>query len=239
MALSNHSRNSSENRLLAKLPKQEYERLTASMEIISLGLRDSVVVANRPIEHVYFPKKGVISLVSHTNGEPTVEVGTIGIEGVVGVPVFLGIDKSSLDGFCQIAGDSWKMKASPFREEIGRSPVLHRLLSKYVQALFTQLAQSVACNRLHSVEQRCARWLLMTHDRMNRSDFLLTQEFLAQMLGVRRATVGEVAQAFSRDGLIHYNRGQIAIQNRKGLERRSCQCYWIVKDEYDRILGKL
>lgn len=238
MAQSNQSRNSGENHLLLKIPKDEYERLTERMEVIDLGIKQAVAYANRRIEHVYFPRNGVVSLVSATDGERPVEVGTIGIEGMVGVPVFLGIDSSSLDGFCQIPGTAWKMKSSVFREEIGHLPGLHKIVNKYIQALFTQMSQSVACNRLHSVEQRCARWLLMTHDRMNQDEFTLTQEFLAQMLGVRRATVGDVAKSFSEDKIISYSRGVITIRNRKELERRSCQCYWIVNDEYKRILGK-
>lgn len=171
------------------------------------------------------------------NGQIT-EVTTIGKEGMVGVPVFLETDRTPLAAFAQIAGEAMRMKAQQLRAEIKRDgPVVKRLL-RYTQGLMVQIAQSGACNQLHSPRQRCARWLLMTHDRVGRDEFNLTQEFLCQMLGVRRATVSEIASSLQQAGVIRYSRGRITIVNRRGLEAASCECYAVICAAHDRVFAQ-
>ncbi len=172
-----------------------------------------------------------------TNAGVFSEVGTIGNEGMVGLPVFLGADQTPTEAFCQVEGEALRMRTDMFREEVKNGGGLVSILHRYTQALFTQIAQSAACNRLHSIEQRCARWLLLTQDRVEPDEFSLTHEFMGQMLGVRRATVTEVAGTLQKAGLITYNRGKITVLDRKGLEGASCECYQIIRQDYDRLLA--
>jgi CRP-like cAMP-binding protein len=164
-----------------------------------------------------------------------IELATVGNEGVVGVPVFLGASSTNARGFVQIPGEYQRLPARAFRQAIDNGGQLHGLVQRYSQALFTQIAQNVACNRAHPVEQRCARWLLQTADRVGKEEFPLTQEFLGQMLGVRRATVNAAARALHDAGLITYRRGLITILDRAGLEAASCECYAIVAREFERL----
>jgi len=166
----------------------------------------------------------------------TIEVGTIGREGVAGLGVFLGVPSVKGHTFVQVSGAAWKIDAGPFRELLQQGGALPARLGRYTQALFTQVAQSAACNRAHPVEQRCARWLLMTHDRVGEGAFTLTQDFLAIMLGVRRASVTVAAGMLQRAGFIRYSRGRLEVLDRDGLEAASCECYQIVVDSYDRSL---
>jgi CRP-like cAMP-binding protein len=178
----------------------------------------------------------VTSLVIFMLDGQVVEVATVGNEGMVGLPVFLGAETFSGQAFTQIPGKAVRMQVEVFRDEARQGSSLHEVLHRYTQALFTQVAQSAACNRLHRIEQRCARWLLMTRERVRADQFPLTQEFLAQMLGVRRAGVSEAVSRLQKEGLIQYSRGIITILNRSGLETVSCECYAIVKQEYDHLL---
>lgn len=196
-----------ENRLLAALPRKEYDRLRPDLDEVSLGLKDVLYEAEKPITHVYFPLNGVMSLVIEMSDGQTVEVGTIGNEGMVGTPVFLGADKSPTKAFAQVPGKALRMKAGTFKEEMKNGGPLHGLIQRYTQAMVNQISQSVACNHLHSLEQRMCRWLLMTHDRVDSDEFPLTQEFLAQMLGVRRPSVTVVAGILQKSGLIQYRGG--------------------------------
>jgi CRP-like cAMP-binding protein len=166
-----------------------------------------------------------------------VEFGTVGNEGMIGLPLFLGADRSPHRAFTQVPGDALRMRAEDFREEMGRQGQLAGLLRRYNQALMNQMAYSVACNRLHSVEERMCRWLLMTHDRVGADRFPMTQEFLAQMLGVRRPSVTVVAGVLQKAGLIAYARGWVVILDRAGLEAASCECYRVVRDDFERLLG--
>ena len=225
------------NRLLAALPVSERRSLDADLEHVELELRQSLYEPGAPISHVYFLTDGVASLVSPLEGGEIVEVATIGDEGVVGLPVFLGADSVPLRAFCQVPGAAYRLPAEAFREASRNGKALQRLLLLYTQALFTQIAQCVACNRAHGIAQRCARWFLMTHDRMHRDQFLLTQQFLAQMLGTRRQNVTEAAGALQAAGVITYRRGLISILDRKGLEAAACECYGTIQTEYDRLLG--
>ena len=226
-----------ENRLLAALPKKEGARLRPLLEQVSFGLKEVVYEADRPIAHVLFPLSGVFSLVIEMeNGGGAVEVGTIGNEGLVGTPVFLGTEKSPMRAFCQVPGEGLRMTADDFRREaVGRAGPLQELVRLSTQALVTQISQTVACNHLHSIQERMCRWLLMTHDRVGVDEFLLTQEFLAQMLGVRRPSVSVVAGLLQNAKLIQYVRGRMTIRNREGLEKEACECYEVVRREFDRL----
>lgn len=167
-----------------------------------------------------------------------VEVATIGNEGMAGLPLFLGTDRSPGSCFSQVPGRALEMSAAGFQSVIQRNGHFAALLRLYTQALMIQISQGTACNSAHSIEQRCARWLLLTHDRVRKDEFLLTQEFLGQMLGVRRASVGAVAGALQKRRYIRYSRGRISILNRRGLESASCICYSIIRKEYDRLLSR-
>lgn len=224
------------NRLLAAIPVEDYDRLSPHLEFVSLGIKDVIYEPEKPIRNVYFPLDGVCSILSVDAEGRAVEVATVGNEGMVGLPVFLGATSSPGLAFSQIPGQALRMDAASFRELVTPGTPLHSRLQRYTEALFNMVAQGSACNRLHTIRQRCARWLLMSHDRVGRDEFELTQEFLSDMLGVRRASVSEVAGELQSDGFITYTRGVITILDRAGLERTSCSCYQIIKREFDRVL---
>jgi CRP-like cAMP-binding protein len=226
-----------ENRLLASLPPDYAREIAPEIEKVALRLKQSVYETLQPIEHVYFPTDGVISMLAEMEEESLVEVATVGKEGMAGLPLFLGATVTPGRSFSQIPGAAYRMTAAAFRRAISSDGPLTRRLHRYTQALMVQISQGTACNRIHAIEQRCARWLLLTHDRVGADEFLLTQEFLGQMLGVRRATVGEVAARMQEAGHIAYTRGVIRICNRNGLESVSCRCYAVIRDEYERMLA--
>ncbi|MBD0345672.1 MAG: Crp/Fnr family transcriptional regulator, partial [Coleofasciculus sp. Co-bin14] len=219
------------------LPQEEYKRLLPNLELVSLNFKQIIYKPDEPIEYVYFPNRGVISLVNVTEDGRTVEAGMVGNEGMAGIPLFLGADKMPGLAISQVVGDAVRMKADIFKREVTPATSLYKLLLRYTQALLNQISQSVACNSLHPVEGRCCRWLLMCHDRVRSDQFMLTQELLSQMLGVRRASVSVVAATLQNAGLIRYRRGKITILDREGLEAGSCECYRVVKQEFDRLLG--
>ncbi len=225
------------NRVLAALPKVAYKRLMPQMERVLLENKQLAYDVNKPIKFVYFPLTGVFSLVTFMEDGEGVEVATIGNEGMIGLPLFLGVDRTSGKAFTQVPGDSLRMTAAAFKEEIRRQGRLTQTLQLYTQALMVQISQGMACNGKHSIRQRCARWLLMTHDRIGAETFPLSQEFLALMLGVRRGGVNKVATELKQAGLIQYSRGVIRILKRKELEDTSCECYQVIKREFDRLLG--
>ena len=225
------------NRLLQMLPATEYERLLSQTETVCLPVKTVLYEAGEPITHVYFPQSGVISLVNVMSDGGVVEVGTVGNEGMAGLPVFLGAASSPTKAFSQVEGSAKRIEAPAFRHAIDEREELRTVLQRYTQALMSQMAQSVACNRLHTVEERLARWLLMTHDRAGTDQLALTQEFLSDMLGVRRAGVTVAAGALQKAGLISYRRGKITVLDRLGLEEASCECYRIVKSHFDRLLA--
>ncbi|HEX6037965.1 Crp/Fnr family transcriptional regulator, partial [Longimicrobium sp.] len=224
------------NRILAALPPDEWERVRASLERVPLPFRTVLFEPNQAIAYVYFPEDAVVSILGIMEDGSAVETGTVGNEGMVGVPVFLGAMQMAGQAFAQVSGTAWRMPAGALREETRRGSTLARLLGRYTQALFTLVAQSSACNRKHGTEQRCARWLLMTHDRVGGDTFELTQLFLSQMLGVRRATVNETATALQARGLIRYVRGRVTIMDRAGLEAAACPCYDVIRAEFARML---
>ncbi len=226
------------NRLLGALPAEEFERLLPHLETVTLEVKDFLYETDRPIEYVYFPIDCVTSTIATMRDGRTVEVGTIGKEGMDGLPVFLGAQTAPLASFCQVPGDAARMTAEALRSEVGPGDRLYELLRRFTEATLVFAAQSSACNRLHSVEQRCSRWILHTHDRVGKDEFYLTQEFLSQMLGVRRASVSEVASAFQGEGLISYWRGNLRIVDRFGLEAVTCECYGVVTKEFERLLDR-
>jgi len=225
------------NRLLSLLRQEDRERLHQHLEHTVLEYKRPLYDFNQRIEFVYFIMSGVGSLVhTMTNGQAA-EVGTIGNEGFVGLPILLGDERGPTSVYVQVPGAGLRMKAEIFREELERSGPLRGIMLRYAHAFFNQVAQSAACAHFHALEQRCCRWLLMTRDRMPSDHFLLTQEFLAMMLGVRRAGGTVAASALQRAGLIRYDRGRVAILDREGLQERACECYAFSKAEFDRLLG--
>ncbi len=225
------------NRLLGLLPLRDYQRLRPHLHRIPLEYRQSLYRANKPIEFVYFIETGVGSLVNTMRNGDAAEVGTIGNEGVVGLPVVFGDNRAPTNVYVQVPGAGLRMKATLFQKELRQSGSLRTVMLHYAHAFFNQVAQSAACNHFHSLEQRCCRWLLMTHDRMQSNEFLLTQEFLAMMLGVQRTGVTAAAGGLQRAGLIRYKRGNVTIIDRRGLLHRTCECYGVSKLEFDRLLG--
>jgi CRP-like cAMP-binding protein len=231
------------NRLLASLPAADYARLASGMTRVDLDLKHVVFDVDRPIEQVHFPEAAVISILSVMADGSAVETATVGHEGMVGLPVFLGTDQMSAQAFCQIPGPSLRIASDDFRRALADSAALTLALQRYTQALFLFVAQSSACNRLHSMPQRCARWLLHTHDRVGaevgRDEFPLTHEFLSQMLGVRRATVTEGMRILQKTGAVNYVRGRVVVRDRATLRSTACECYSVITREFDRLLGEL
>lgn len=225
------------NRLLRALPRAEQDRMSPHLETLSLTSRDLLFDAEKPISHVYFPETVVVSLVSTLREGGTVEVGTVGREGMAGLPVFLANDVSSVRAIAQVPGMAQRLGADVFTELARAGSELHRLMLRYTQLFLTQVAQTAACNGAHVVERRCARWILMTRDRVDGDELEITQEFLAFMLGVRRAGVSVAVNALQSAGLIKTTRGRIRVVDRKALESASCECYGIVRAHHERVFG--
>jgi CRP-like cAMP-binding protein len=226
-----------QNRLLTSLPDDEYDRVTAVTEKVSLALKEVIYEPGQRIEHVYFPTSGVVSLLITMQDGSAVEIATVGNEGVVGMPVFLGAHTSLVRAISQIPGTALRMPVAAFKHVVEPAGAIQDVIRRYSQALVNQISQSVACNHLHSVEERMCRWLLMCHDRVGADEFPLSHEFLAQMLGVRRPSVTIAAGILQKAGLIAYRRGHVTIVDRGRLEEGACECYRVVKDEYERLLG--
>jgi CRP-like cAMP-binding protein len=237
MAMRRKAAGENANRLLELLPRKDLARLRPHLERTQLEYRKSLYPANRPIEYAYFIETGVGSLVNTMANGQAAEVGTIGNEGLVGLPIVFGDDRAPTSVYIQVPGEGFRIKASLFRKELAASASMRAVMLRYAHAFFNQVAQSAACNHFHTIEQRCCRWLLMTHDRMQSHEFLLTQEFLAMMLGVQRTGVSAAAGALQKAGLILYKRGNVTILNRAGLLRLTCECYGVSKKEFDRLLG--
>jgi CRP-like cAMP-binding protein len=225
------------NRLLQLLPRSDFDALHPHLEAVTLEYRQPLFEANRPLRNVYFPVSGVASLVNTMVDGSAAEVGTIGNEGLVGLPVIFDDELTPMSAYVQVPGTGMRLRAEILHSALQRSAGMRAVILHYAHAFFNQVAQSAACNQFHSIDQRCCRWLLMTHDRVQSGQFLLTQEFLGMMLGVRRASVNLAAQKLKVDGIIDYRRGQVSILSRRKLERRACECYAFSKLEFDRLLG--
>jgi CRP-like cAMP-binding protein len=226
------------NRLLSLFAPDDFDALESHLEPVTLAIGDVVAAAGEPFQHAYFAESAVFSVIARMADGGAVEVGTVGREGMVGLVIVLGGAASPNVTLCQIPGTALRVTAERLAEAVEARPELRRLLLRYAQGYLTQVAQNAACNRLHGIEARCARWLLMTHDRVGGADaFPLKQEFLAVMLGVRRAGVTVAAGALQDAGLIRYRRGSIRVLDRAGLEAASCECYALVRGQYARLLG--
>jgi CRP-like cAMP-binding protein len=221
------------NLLLARLPPAELAPLLARCQPVPLSKRLTMMERDQPIKHVFFPEGGVSSLTTSMKDGSTVEVLTVGREGMIGVELFLGTAIATVDGFVQVAGGiAQRLPADVFQREIDRKGSLYRVVSVYAQAFLKQIVQTAACNRLHDSRGRCARWLLLTHDRVESDTFVLSHEFLSFMLGVQRSTVTEIAGALQKAGLIHYIHGRVTIVDRAGLEAMACECYELAARQF-------
>jgi CRP-like cAMP-binding protein len=226
------------NRLLGALPEEDFERLKDQFRTRDGEQKYVLADAGDRINEVYFPVDAVVSVLTRMGDGASVEIATVGNEGLVGVTVAWGAERMNPKEFAtvQVPGIVVTMAADAFREEVRRRTPLASLVERYTQAFFTQVSQQVACNGLHSVEQRCARWLLMTRDRAGTDEFPMTHEFLAQMLGVRRATVTVTAGILQKAGFVRFSRGRVAVVDREGLEGAACECYAVTREVYDRLL---
>ncbi len=227
-----------ENRLLALLPGEDYERLLPHLNPVTFALGDVLYEPGHAMNYLYFPTSAIASLIYTTAEGTTAEMGLVGNEGVVGIALFMGGDTTPNQAIVQVAGDAFRLQAQALRAEFRRGGPLQLALLRYTQALLTQISQTAVCNRLHPVEQRLCRWLLLTHDRVDSDELRMTQEFIAHMLGVRREGVTVAAHDLQEAGLIRYSRGHITILDRQGLEATVCECYRVVKHESDRLLGQ-
>ncbi len=225
------------NRLLAALPDLERRRMLAAGTMVELIAGDVLCESGKPLGYVYFPSGANISVVTPLDACPGLEVGSIGSEGMLGVPLLLGVAVSRLTHIVQRSGSALRVSAAAFQRELAHSAALRRRLNRYVYVTMQQLAQTAACVRFHVVEARLARWLLMAQDRARSDEFHATHEFLAYMLGVRRVGVTKAATSLQDQSLIHYSRGHITVLDRQGLEARSCDCYVSATELYDKILG--
>jgi CRP-like cAMP-binding protein len=223
------------NHLLAALPASEWRRWQPQLEPVKLALGEVLYEAGGTLSHVYFPTSSIVSLLYVMENGAAAEIAVVGFEGVVGISLFMGGESTPSRAVVQSAGQAWRLPAAAIKSEFKRAPVLHLLL-RYTQALITQMAQTAVCNRHHSLDQQLCRWLLLSLDRLQGSELAMTQELIANMLGVRREGVTEAALKLQEAGLIRYARGRISVLDRPGLEKRTCECYAVVKTEYDRLL---
>jgi CRP-like cAMP-binding protein len=224
------------NCLLAALPDTEYERWQANLEPVTMPLGMVLYESGSTLKHVYFPTSAIVSLLYVMENGASAEIAVVGKEGLVGISLFMGGESTPSRALVQSAGHGYRLKAQLMKDEFNRAgPVMHLLL-RYTQALITQMTQTAVCNRHHSLDQQLCRWLLLSLDRLPGNELMMTQELIANMLGVRREGVTEAAHKLQEAGLIRYARGHIAALDRPGLERRTCECYAVVKREYDRLL---
>lgn len=228
-----------QNQLLACLPDAEWERWRPQLELVDLPLGKVLYESGTPATGVYFPTNAIVSLLYVLENGSSAEIAVVGHEGVVGIAIFMGGGSTSSRAVVQSAGRGYRLRADATREEFNRSaPVMHLML-RYTQALITQMSQTAVCNRHHTLDQQLCRWLLLSLDRLSGNELVMTQELIANMLGVRREGVTEAALKLQAAGLIRYARGHIKVLDRPGLERRTCECYGVVKKEYDRLLPSM
>ena len=230
------SPNPHQNHLLDALPTSDYQRLAPHLELVPMKLGDVLYESGAKLRYVYFPTTSIISLLYVMEDGASAEIAIVGNEGILGISLFMGGESTPSRAVVQSAGFAFRLKAQLLKDEFGRFGPTMRLLLRYTQALITQMAQTAVCNRHHSVDQQLCRWLLLSLDRLQSNELSMTQELIANMLGVRREGVTEAAGKLQEAGLIQYHRGRIAVLDRTGLERRACECYQVVKSEFDRLL---
>jgi CRP-like cAMP-binding protein len=226
-----------ENRLLAALPPDEYERLRPQLQPVTFSLGEVVYEFGGQLDYVYFPTNSIVSLLYTMTNGTSAEMGLTGNDGIVGIALFMGGGTMPNRAVVQSAGSALRMKAKVLQEEFAMGGKFQQLLLRYTQALITQISQTAVCNRLHSVDQQLCRWLLLSHDRIDSNELIMTQELIADMLGVRREGVTVAAGRLQDSGAISYARGRIQILDRAKLEQTVCECYRVVKEEFDRLLG--
>ena len=229
------SADAKKNQLLAALPDAEWQRWLPQLELVEMSLGQVVYESGSTLGHVYFPTTSIVSLLYVMQDGASTEIAVVGHEGVVGISLFMGGESTPGRAVVQSAGQGYRLKAQAIKEAFKQAPVQHLLL-RYTQALITQMAQTAVCNRHHSLDQQLCRWLLLSLDRLQGNQLVMTQELIANMLGVRREGVTEGALNLQKAGLISYSRGRITVLDRPGLEQRTCECYAVVKKEYDRLL---
>jgi CRP-like cAMP-binding protein len=222
--------------LLASLPAPEWLRIAPLLEAVDLPLGQVLYESGGKMSHVYFPVNAIVSLLYVMEDGASAEIAVVGKEGVVGIALFMGSDTTPSRAVVQSSGKGYRLRAADIKEEFSRSGAVLHLLLRYTMALMTQMAQTAVCNRHHSLDQQLCRWLLLSLDRLSGNELVMTQELIANMLGVRREGVTEAALKLQKLGVIKYARGRITVLNRAGLEKRTCECYAVVKDEYDRLL---
>ena len=231
------SQNPNLNHLLAALPATEFERVAAHLELVPMALGQMLYEPGGHLRHAYFPTTAIVSLHYVTESGASAETAGVGKEGVVGIPLFMGGNTTSSAAVVQTAGHAYRLERRLLLQEFNRADLMQRLLLRYTQGLMTQIAQTVVCNRHHSVQQKLCRWLLLTLDRVSSRELVMTQELVARTLGVRRESVTEAAGELQRAGFISYRRGHIAVIDRSGLETHACECYAVVKKELVRLLS--
>jgi CRP-like cAMP-binding protein len=236
MSLSHDPR---QNHLLDALLKTEYDRLSPKLELVTMSLGQVLYESGGVLHYVYFPVDSIISMLYVMEDGASAEIAVVGNEGILGISLFMGGETTPSRAVVQSAGHAYRLKAQILKDEFNRAGPVMRLLLRYTQALITQMSQTAVCNRHHSVEQQLCRWLLLSLDRLASDELSMTQELIANMLGVRREGVTEAAGKLQRAGLIDYSRGKIKVLNRPGLENRACECYQVVKTEFDRLLPSL
>ena len=227
-----------QNHLLAALPRADFERLASHLELVEMPLGEVLYESGGRLQHVYFPTTSIVSLLYVMEDGASAEIAVVGHEGILGISLFMGGETTPSRAVVQSAGHGYRMKSQLLKQEFSRGGIMLQLLLRYTQALITQMAQTAVCNRHHSVDQQLCRWLLLSLDRLSSNELTMTQELIANMLGVRREGVTEAAGNLRRAGVIRYSRGRITVLDRRRLEQAVCECYGVVKKEFDRLLSE-
>ena len=238
MSVVKHTDDAQMNHLIAALPDDEFIRLRSTLEPLSLSLGEVIYESGEQLEYIYFPTTAIISLLYIMENGSTAEIGMAGNDGLVGIALYMGGSTTPSRAIVQSAGDAFRMPSKALNDEFSLGGVFQKVLLRYTQSLMTQISQTAVCNRLHSVEQQLCRWLLINHDLLRTNKLIMTHDLIANMLGVRREGVSIAAGHLQEKGLIKYVRGTITMLDREALERAACECYRVVRDEYDRLLGK-
>ncbi len=238
MSVVKHKDDALLNHLIAALPSDEFDRLQANLEPVTLSLGEVIYESGEQLDYIYFPTTAIISLLYIMENGATAEIGMAGNDGLVGIALYMGGSTTPSRAIVQSAGNAFRMPSRALNDEFSLGGVFQKVLLRYTQSLMTQISQTAVCNRLHSVEKQLCRWLLINHDLLQTNKLIMTHDLIANMLGVRREGVSIAAGHLQKKGLIEYVRGTITMLDREALELAACECYRVVKDEYDRLLGK-